>query len=68
MDLISKYLVKKAVKKHAEKIISRIEGVTLHDGIYLNVFNSGVKIDLSKVIKKVREYGVKEVRKQLKKM
>ena len=68
MNRITKYLLKKQVKKTGEKVVSKIEGITLHDGVYLNVFNSGVKVNLSKLIKKGREVLVKEAKKQLKRL
>lgn len=67
MDRLTKFFIKKSLKKQGLNIIDKIEGVNLQDGIYLNVFNTGVKVNLSKIIKKVREYGVKEARKRLKK-
>lgn len=68
MNRITKYLLKKQVKKTGEKVVSKIDGITLHDGVYLNVFNSGVKVNLSKLIKKGREVLVKEAKKQLKRL
>jgi hypothetical protein len=68
MNRVAKYFIKKQVKKTGEKVISKIEGITLHDGLYLNVFNSGVKVDLSKLIKKGREILVREAKKQLKRL
>jgi hypothetical protein len=66
MNKITRFLIKKELKRQGLKIIDKIERVNLQDGLYLNVLNSGVKVNLSRIIKKAREYGIKQAKRIIK--
>jgi hypothetical protein len=68
MDKLTKYILKREFKKRGLKALDKLEKIPVRDGVYLNVLNTGRMVDLSKLIKKAREFAVKEVKKAVKKL
>lgn len=68
MNLLTKYVLKKEAKKAGQKIIDKMKALNLNEGVYLNVFNSGIKLDLSEIARKSKEACIKQAEKALKKL
>jgi hypothetical protein len=58
-------LIKREVRKYAERQIDKLEKVNVRDGVKLNLLNSGILIDLSLVARNTKNVACTKARKIL---
>ena len=66
MENIHKIIGKRILKYQGKKALEKIEKLSIKDGLFLDVFHSGVTVNISKIACKLKEIGIRESKKALK--